>query len=107
MVRADPFRLEEVFVNLFSNSAKYGASSITVTSGDSVRVTVVDDGPGIPRDLEPRLFEPFTRGMDQSGVTGSGLGLSIARRLVQAFGGTIDYDPTETGATFVISLIPA
>lgn len=104
---ADPFRLEEVFVNLFSNGAKYGASSITVTSessGEVVRIYVADDGPGIPEELVDELFEPFTRGAG-TGVPGSGLGLSIARRLCEAFGGGLDLDPSNTSGTrFVITL---
>ena len=108
MVSADPFRLEEVFVNLFTNSAKYGASAIRVeaTVGSDVRVTVVDDGPGIPPDLAPQLFEAFTRGA-HPGVAGSGLGLSIAKRLCRAMGGDLDHEPTGTGATFVLTLTPA
>jgi PAS domain S-box-containing protein len=104
---ADPFRLEEVFVNLFSNSAKYGASSITVSSeslAEIVRIYVADDGPGIPEELVHELFEPFTRGAG-SGVPGSGLGLSIARRLCEAFGGGLDLDPSTTSGTrFIITL---
>ncbi len=105
--RADAFRLEEVFVNLFSNSAKYGASNVTVACDDLIRITVADDGPGVPAEVQPDLFEPFTRGAS-IGVPGSGLGLSIARRLCQAFGGTIDFEPNEpTGAKFLITLHPA
>jgi PAS domain S-box-containing protein len=104
---ADPFRLEEVFVNLFSNSAKYGATRATVsaTSIDGgVRIAVVDDGPGIPADLVPDLFTPFSRGAG-TGVPGSGLGLSIAQRLCEAFEGSLEFvDSAEPGATFAITL---
>jgi PAS domain S-box-containing protein len=104
---ADPFRLEEVFVNLFSNSAKYGATGVKVTATpveDAVRVTVADDGPGIPADLVPDLFTPFTRGA-ATGVPGSGLGLSIAQRLCEAFEGSLELDDAaESGARFVITL---
>ena len=105
--RADPLRLEDVFVNLFSNSAKYGASSVVVDAnlaGDCLHVKVADDGPGVPEDLAPNVFEPFTRGVDAT-VEGSGLGLSIAKKLCTAFGGDIAYEPNEGGgATFVITL---
>lgn len=105
MVTADPFRLEEVFVNLFTNSAKYGASGVLVTAtvGPYVEVTVSDDGPGIPGDLAPKLFEAFTRGA-HTGIEGSGLGLSIAKRLCRAMGGDLDHDATGAGATFVLTL---
>jgi PAS domain S-box-containing protein len=105
IVRADAFRLEEVFVNLFTNSAKYGASSITVTAEPDeagVRVIVADDGPGIPHDLTQELFVPFTRG--DTSVPGSGLGLSISRRLCEAFGGELELDPSDGGARFRITL---
>lgn len=107
---ADPFRLEEVFVNLFSNSAKYGASTVTVTgagAGEKVQLSVTDDGPGIPDELVPVLFSPFTRGA-ATGLPGSGLGLSIAQRLCAAFGGTLELDETTaSGAAFRITLSSA
>lgn len=106
-VSADPFRLEEVFVNLFSNSAKYGASKVTTSASADVsvvRITVTDDGPGVPAELTDELFEPFTRAAGIT-VAGSGLGLSIARRLCESMGGDIRYEPGEqNGATFVITL---
>ena len=106
-VSADAFRLEEVFVNLFSNSAKYGASKVTTSAMADVtviRVTVTDDGPGVPEELSDELFEPFTRAAGAT-VAGSGLGLSIARRLCESMGGDIRYEPSEpNGAAFVITL---
>ena len=105
-VNADPFRLEEVFVNLLSNSAKYGAASavITMERGDAIEISVADDGPGVPTELVPKVFDPFTRG-GRTEVEGSGLGLSIAKRLCGAMGGDIRYEPNEpTGARFVITV---
>ena len=109
-VEADPFRLEEVFVNLFSNAAKYGASAATVTarpSASSVEIVVEDDGPGISKDLLPVVFDPFTRGGDRD-VVGTGLGLSIVKGLVEAVGGDVICETeAPAGARFVITLPPA
>ena len=106
-VEADQFRLEEIFVNLFSNSAKYGASQATVSArrvGRGVEIVVSDDGPGISPKLLPVLFDPFTRGGEQD-VLGTGLGMSIVKGLVEAFGGEIHCDTqAPEGARFVIRL---
>ena len=106
-VCADAFRLEEVFVNLFTNSAKYGASRVVVSAATDrrvIRVMVADDGPGVSDELAANLFEPFTRAPGAT-VAGSGLGLSIAKRLCEAMGGDIRFEPNEpTGATFVITM---
>ena len=108
-VLADPFRLEQVFANLFSNSIKYGASRIRVDvalDGGRVSVSIGDDGPGVPDEIVPELFVPFTRGASEE-APGSGLGLSIVKRLCEAFGGDITYDPEGAGATFVVTLLAA
>jgi signal transduction histidine kinase len=65
---------------------------------------VADDGPGVPEETIPHLFEPFTRGADAAGI-GSGLGLTIARSLIESFGGEIDYEPgADGGARFVLTV---
>jgi len=56
-------------------------------------LSIGDDGSGVPTELIPKLFDPFSRGATANG-TGSGLGLAICRRIVEALGGTITYDPT-------------
>jgi signal transduction histidine kinase len=90
-VDVDPTRIRQVLANLLSNAVRHAASSVTVTvalaeAGGAVGFTVVDDGPGFPADQIDGVFERFTRAADSRG---SGLGLSIARDLVQAHGGTI------------------
>ena len=105
-VLADAGRLEQVITNLLVNAYRYGGRHISVdvrAEGDVV-VAVEDDGPGVPSELVPRLFEPFTRAKDSS-VPGSGLGLAISRKLVQAFGGDLSYEPgSNGGARFVVRL---
>lgn len=102
----DPRRLEQVLVNLVANASRYG-QRIWVTAlrrGDRVMISVEDDGPGVPDELVPDLFEPFVRGPAARG-DGSGLGLTITRRLVEALGGTIGYEPRDpNGARFVVWL---
>ncbi|WP_417323656.1 sensor histidine kinase [Deinococcus multiflagellatus] len=90
----DPDRLKQVLINLVSNALKAGAQTITLRSArlaDEVRLSVQDDGPGIPADQLERLFDRFyrledSRSRDQGGA---GLGLSIARGIVDAHGGRI------------------
>jgi signal transduction histidine kinase len=102
---ADPQRIEQVLVNLLSNAYLYGGSNILVTGGrdgKEVVLEVSDDGPGVDPELVPKLFDPFVRGsVDKEG---SGLGLTIASRLVEASGGTMSYESKGSGATFVVRL---
>jgi len=111
-VLGDPTALRTLFENLVSNAIKYGgrAGSVRVQAraeGRSVEVTVRDTGPGIsPRDL-PHIFEPFYRGSDASSgrVAGSGLGLSLVRRVVEAYGGgvRVESEPGK-GTAFHVTL---
>ena len=101
-VWADHDRLEQVFVNLVDNAVRHGSGCTKVTvsaqvssGGDLVTVRVTDDGPGIPRDLAERVFLPHERGM--TSAPGAGLGLAIARGIVDAHGGTITLEPVAGG----------
>ncbi|GGL78016.1 two-component sensor histidine kinase [Deinococcus aerolatus] len=92
----DADRLKQVIINLVSNALKAGARTITLSSrpeedGTEVRLSVQDDGPGIPEDQLDRLFDRFYRLEDSRSrdVGGAGLGLSIARGIVEAHGGRI------------------
>jgi len=101
----DPLVLERVVSNLVTNAARYGRPPIRVEARQRdrhLRVAVEDCGPGIPRELEERLFDRFARGNSN---TGSGLGLAIARAYAQAHGGDLLYDPNADGARFEL-LIP-
>jgi signal transduction histidine kinase len=82
----------QVFINLIGNSAKFsgtrGVIDITVTDADDlVEVAVTDNGPGIPDDLKPVIFDRFRKG--RSGKSGKGLGLFIVRSLIESYGGRI------------------
>ncbi len=108
----DPGRLGQAIRNLLTNAVNYTPSGGTVTvsvstSGDDVEVRVTDTGPGIPDDQIPQVFERFYR-VDRSrsrATGGTGLGLTIARRLVEAHGGRITLDSrVGEGASFSITL---
>ena len=105
VVEADPIALERVVSNLVSNAQRYGEPPITVSAERSdthFRIVVEDEGPGVPLELEARLFERFERG--SAGVEGSGLGLAIARAYARAHGGDLYYDPRARGARFELVL---
>ena len=104
----DPDALDHILTNLLINAYRYGGDRIVVTAtteSDHTVLSVTDDGPGVPKDLVPRLFDPFTRGKTSSSVGGSGLGLALVRSLVEASGGDISYEsPVGGGARFNVRL---
>jgi two-component system, OmpR family, sensor histidine kinase KdpD len=109
-IRADAAQLERVFANLLENAWHYSNGlpvSVHVRrAGARVVARVVDQGPGIPRAEQRRIFEPFYRGSQpaQQRWSGSGLGLAIAKGFVEANGGSISVDSLPgQGASFVIS----
>ena len=112
VVCGDGDRLIQVMENLLSNAAKYSHHAGEVRVGIErwgafLRVTVTDQGCGIPQELQDRIFERFTprEAGDTPKRTGTGLGLSIARAIVEHHRGTIDFEsvPGE-GSTFYFSL---
>jgi len=103
--------LDQIVGNLLNNVEKYAVSAdrATVTShqeGDTVRITVADNGPGIPAIARDRVFEPFYRVSDRltDGVAGTGIGLAIARDLARLHGGDLTLDATAEGACFRLVL---
>lgn len=90
---ADRARLHQVVVNLLDNAARHGPANGRVdvrawSTADALVVEVVDEGPGIARENRERIFERFTRG-ERAGGGGTGLGLNIARWVVDLHGGSI------------------
>jgi signal transduction histidine kinase len=101
----DPFRAEQVLVNLISNVLKYAPGKpVTIqlwTEGSWARIQVRDQGIGIPAEKLPRIFERFERARTHEGVSGLGLGLYITRQIVQAHRGDISVESAEgMGSTF-------
>ncbi|HEY5984135.1 MAG TPA: ATP-binding protein [Anaerolineales bacterium] len=112
-VRADPARVEQVLVNLIHNAIKFtpGGGEVLLSAERSkgqpslVRMAVHDTGRGISPDDLPRIFERFYRADRSRSKGGSGLGLSIARHIVEAHGGTIWAESTQgRGTTFFFTL---
>jgi signal transduction histidine kinase len=108
--RVDPLRIEQVVNNLLGNAAKYSPDSsdieITLTRVDSAAVlTVADHGIGMTPGDRARIFEPFRRGSNVGNIGGSGLGLSVTRKIVEAHGGTIAVaSEPGAGSVFTVSL---
>ena len=108
-VRGRRVLLQSVFVNLISNALKYRnpseSLSITIdhtTTQDTHRVHVVDNGPGIDPEDRERIFRLFERA--STTAAGSGIGLGLSRRVIEAFGGTLSYEaPGTNGSCFVIT----
>ncbi|PYM21276.1 MAG: hypothetical protein DMD81_00010 [Candidatus Rokuibacteriota bacterium] len=111
-VHADRQRLQQVLLNLLSNAIKYNREhgTVTVTSApappERFCLTVSDTGPGIAPAMMDRVFTPFDRlGAEQGGVEGTGLGLALSKRLMEAMGGDLRVTSTPgEGATFTIEL---
>jgi len=101
--RLDPMVLDRIVSNLLLNAARYGAAPIVLSAeraNHRVRIAVEDNGPGVPEELQPRLFERFARG---SGAVGPGLGLTIARAYARVHGGELVLVPT-TGSRFELTV---
>lgn len=111
MVLADRTRLMQVLANLLSNAIKHSAprDEVVILARDMdrhIRVAVVDHGPGIPEKLRNSLFEPYQQGPQvQRKVASTGLGLSIAKRIVEAHSGSIGFDSEAgDGAVFYFDI---
>lgn len=104
----DGVRIEEVLVNLIDNAVKYSPREtpidVELTSGNgAIRIAVRDRGPGIPPDERVRIFEPFHR--TSQSAPGVGLGLHIAKEIVELHGGTLRLEvPADGGSRFVVTL---
>jgi signal transduction histidine kinase len=108
-IDVDPQRIQEVLINLLSNAIRHSPDGSTITidghqATDGIRIRVVDRGPGIPERELARVFERFHKSPDSPG---SGLGLSIAKSLVEAHGGTISAANGPDGGTIVSVILPA
>lgn len=110
-VHADRQRLKQVLINLLSNAIKYnrvgGSVTISCEAIDTrLRVSITDTGIGIPAERLKQLFIPFERlGAEQSTVEGTGLGLAVAKRLMEAMAGTMGVESSAgQGSTFWVEL---
>lgn len=109
-VNGDHDQLVQLFQNLLSNAIKFGprGGRIEATAArdhDEWRIVVADEGPGVALDHRDRVFEPFRRLRETGHVPGTGLGLTICRRVAQNHGGSIAIERSEAGgAAFVVTL---
>ncbi len=106
-IHADDLRLQQVFANLISNAIKYSpAHGVVELSADYrdgfVRFSVRDFGAGIPEEFQKHLFNRFSQAnnADTRAKNGTGLGLNIARSIIEHLGGTISFDTSAAGTEF-------
>ncbi len=114
MADASAPRIEQVYFNLLENAIRYGGASDevqltirAVARGENIEITFADNGPGIPLDDQPHIFERFYRvHKDRSRIAGgTGLGLSIVKNVMQAHGGSVSLESKPgAGAAFTVTL---
>ena len=114
-IRGDRDALAQIILNLVSNAEKYGGNDVLVrirrqetAAGALGCVDVLDRGAGIPAAQVKTIFEPFHRLDDSlsSGIPGSGLGLTLARRMARAHGGDVTYSPRAGGGSCFTLSVP-
>jgi light-regulated signal transduction histidine kinase (bacteriophytochrome) len=107
-VKVDPDRMFRVLSNLLGNAVKFTPDGGTITiraalQGDDLSIAIIDTGPGIPDDHLPHVFERYWKGASMT-TPGSGLGLYIARGIVEAHEGKIWAESSKAGARFTFTL---
>jgi len=111
LLHVDRIRLKQIILNLLSNGIKYnkpgGQVKIESTNSESWHtLKVIDTGIGIPEDKQDQIFQPFSRlGAEATEIEGTGIGLSIAKTLVEMMGGTLGFfSETGKGSVFTLTL---
>jgi len=102
-VRWDPDMVKRALINLVDNALAVGPATLKLglhAVDDRALLSVEDDGPGVPEDVRPKLFEPYFSTKSR----GTGLGLAIVRRIAQDHGGEASYEPKARGSRFMLEL---
>ncbi len=103
----DPRRFERIVGNLIDNAQRHGGGVTRIgveRAGNGLRLTVDDDGPGVPAEIADQIFEPFARG-EGAHKDGAGLGLAIVNEQIRLLGGTVEVSETPSGgARFIVEL---
>jgi signal transduction histidine kinase len=108
---ADERRVTQVLFNLLSNAVGFSPPGATVTlaaerTAEAIRFTVIDRGPGIPPEMQDKVFEWFETNTTGSRHRGAGLGLSLVRSFVELHGGRVDIDSSAGRGTTVLCSFP-
>lgn len=110
LIKADPFRLEQVFYNLLSNALKYGEGKPIklriLRRGEFIVVEVLDQGMGIGQENIERIFRLFERATSSTSISGLGLGLYISKQIVDAHNGTLEVESREHEGSVFRVVIP-
>ncbi len=111
-IEIDREAIQQVLYNLLDNAYKYSGTSKNIkimaeSSGDTLKISVKDFGIGIQREDQPKIFDRFFRGGNEltRSVKGSGIGLTIVKKIIEAHGGTVSLESTSgKGSTFQVTL---
>lgn len=109
LIQARSLSLKRLIGNLINNSKRYGAEPIELSAEvleDQIRISVADNGTGIPEDQIADLMQPFVRGNEARTVQGSGLGLAIVKRIVDIHQGELTIQNREQGGLEAIITLP-
>lgn len=104
LVEADPLLLEQVLFNVIDNAITHAGPDVTVRAavdrrGDTARLSIIDDGPGVPAADAASIFDTFVQARPTDRRCGAGIGLSVARGFMEAMGGDISAKPREDGVS--------
>ena len=111
LIRADFVLLEQVVANLVDNAMKYSPAGSTIViaavqEGERMKITVLDNGPGIPEEDLPHIFEKFYRAKHPRKIAGTGLGLSICKSIIESHNGQIWAENKKSGGAAISFSVP-